>query len=163
MLKYDIINDDNSINTFCALAAAIWHEYFPFLLSAEQIDYMLAKFQSPEAVKLQQQEGYQYYFIKNDDNIVGYVVFKPEKDCLFLSKLYFIKENRGKGFGRQALAFLIGTAKKQNLNKIQLTVNKYNDNSIAAYKKWGFDIAKSKVFDIGSGYVMDDYIMEKQV
>lgn len=44
--------------------------------------------------------------------------------------------------------------------KIQLTVNKHNINSINAYKKWGFKTIDSVVTDIGSGFVMDDYIME---
>jgi RimJ/RimL family protein N-acetyltransferase len=47
------------------------------------------------------------------------------------------------------------------LNKIALTVNKNNVNSIKAYEKMGFKNVGSVVQDIGSGYVMDDYKMEK--
>ena len=41
---------------------------------------------------------------------------------------------------------------------IWLTVNKRNDDSIAIYKKFGMEIIRSEVTDIGSGYVMDDYV-----
>ena len=46
--------------------------------------------------------------------------------------------------------------------KWYLTVNKYNSSSIEVYKKRGFEITDAAVTDIGSGFVMDDYIMEKQ-
>ena len=44
-----------------------------------------------------------------------------------------------------------------------LTVNKHNRNAIAAYGKYGFRVAESVVKDIGSGFVMDDYVMNKEV
>ncbi len=160
MLDYVKIVDDNSIEKFITLAENIWHEYFPFLLSNEQINYMLHKFQSFDAIKKQQNEGYEYYFIYNDKELVGYIVFVIKEEHLFLSKLYFLKNQRGKGFGRKALEYLCSIAEANNLRKIILTVNKYNENSIAAYKKWGFKTIESKIFDIGHGYVMDDYIMQ---
>ncbi|MEG2601476.1 MAG: GNAT family N-acetyltransferase, partial [Carnobacterium sp.] len=49
---------------------------------------------------------------------------------------------------------------ENDLLKIQLTVNKYNDKSIAAYKKMGFVTVKEQVADIGGGYIMDDFVME---
>lgn len=163
MLQYIKIKNDKDINKFVELADDVWHEYFPFLLSEEQINYMLQKFQSFDAIKAQQLEGYEYYFIECENETVGYTVFAPEKDYLFLSKLYFVKQFRGQGFGRKTLNWLTDRAKEFGLNKIQLTVNKYNENSIKAYKKWGFRAIESKVFDIGNGYIMDDYIMQKLV
>ena len=44
-----------------------------------------------------------------------------------------------------------------------LTVNKGNTDSIAVYLKSGFVVREEAVFDIGSGYVMDDYVMEKRL
>lgn len=163
MLNYIKIDNNKDINKFVEIANGVWHEYFPFLLSEEQINYMLQKFQSYDAIKQQQKEGYEYYFVHDNDKVVGYMVFAPKEDYLFLSKLYFLKDFRGKGFGRKTLNYLIQIAKDKGLNNIQLTVNKYNENSIQAYKKWGFEIIDSKIFDIGNGYVMDDYIMQKLV
>jgi ribosomal protein S18 acetylase RimI-like enzyme len=42
-------------------------------------------------------------------------------------------------------------------------VNKRNPGAISFYKAAGFTIAREAVFDIGSGFVMDDYIMEKRL
>lgn len=48
------------------------------------------------------------------------------------------------------------------LESIYLTVNKNNTNTISAYIKLGFEIVDSIITDIGSNFVMDDYIMEKK-
>ena len=42
-----------------------------------------------------------------------------------------------------------------------LAVNKNNATAIAAYLKHGFRIADAVVKEIGGGFVMDDYIMER--
>ena len=46
---------------------------------------------------------------------------------------------------------------------IWLTVNKYNDGSIAVYNKAGFTVREEAIFDIGNGFFMDDYVMEKML
>ena len=43
--------NDEQLHQTADLANAIWHEYFPFLLSDEQIDYMVEKFCSFDAMK----------------------------------------------------------------------------------------------------------------
>ena len=75
---------------------------------------------------------------------------------MFLSKLYVKKEFRHKGIGKAVFEKI----KDFGFDKIQLTVNKYNKNTIDAYLKYGFKIIDSVVSDIGNGFVMDDYIME---
>ena len=149
--------EENEINELAELASEIWHEYWPCILTAEQIDYMVEKFQSKKAIKEQiKNENYTYYFIKVDNEIAGYLGVSDKKDYLFLSKLYIRKEFRHQGFGR--LAF--NEIKNLGFKKIRLTVNKYNKNTINAYLKYGFKTIDSVVSDIGCGFVMDDYIME---
>ena len=149
--------EENEINELAELASEIWHEYWPCILTAEQIDYMVEKFQSKKAIKEQiKNENYVYYFIKVDNEIAGYVGVSDKKDYLFLSKLYIRKEFRHQGLGR--LAF--NEIKNLGFKKIRLTVNKYNKNTINAYLKYGFKTIDSVVSDIGCGFVMDDYIME---
>jgi RimJ/RimL family protein N-acetyltransferase len=65
--------------------------------------------------------------------------------------------------GRLALTFIEAQAKELQLKKIELTVNKYNSSSIQVYEKMGFVTVDAIVQDIGNGYVMDDYVLEKSV
>lgn len=157
------VKSEEDILIVADLANEIWHEYFPFILSKEQIDYMVNKFQSHRAIETQiNQEKYQYYKISVENKLVGYFAFR-EKGCertLFLSKLYLLKACRGKGYGTKVFEFLKDYCFRKNLFKIWLTVNKYNEDTINAYLKKGFVQTDTRVLDIGNGYVMDDYIME---
>jgi RimJ/RimL family protein N-acetyltransferase len=61
------------------------------------------------------------------------------------------------------VAFLEDLARDKGLSKISLTVNIHNSNSIKMYEKVGFHICGTAVQDIGNGFVMDDYKMEKRL
>ena len=147
---------EKNIKTLAKLTDEIWHEYWPCILSEKQINYMVEKFQSENAIINQMKnENYKYYFINYENKNVGYVGISPHSDYLFLSKLYVKKEFRHKGIGKAVFEKI----KDFGFDKIQLTVNKYNKNTIDAYLKYGFKIIDSVVSDIGNGFVMDDYIM----
>lgn len=146
------------------LASRVWNEYFPCILTEEQIDYMVEKFQSLPAMTDQvEHQGYEYYFLCDGGEPVGYMGIQPQEDKLFLSKLYLTKENRGKGYSSQAFSFLEEYSLKNGKKAIWLTVNKYNDHSIDVYRHRGFQTVRSQISDIGNGYVMDDYVMEKEI
>ena len=147
----------NDIKLLADLASEIWHEYWPCLLTEAQIDYMVDKFQSEKAIIEQiQNQNYTYYFLIQDGEIVGYTGVAPKEDYLFLSKLYLKKEFRHKGLGEKAFEKI----KNLGFKKIRLTVNKHNSSAYNAYLKYGFKVIDSVVTDIGSGFVMDDFIME---
>lgn len=145
----------------CQMAKGIWEEHYTPIIGADQVAYMLANFQSPEVLEKQMQDGYRYFYLTHNGEIAGYMGIQPQKDVCFLSKLYLKKEYRGKGIARRAIEDI--AAMDSKWKKIRLTVNKHNDGSIAAYQKLGFATADSVVTDIGGGYVMDDYVMEKEL
>jgi diamine N-acetyltransferase len=144
-----------------ALAREIWNEHYTPIIGKQQVEYMIEKFQSKNAMKEQIKNGYTYYLVEEEGRDIGYIGIQLKKDELFLSKLYIKSSQRGKGYGKKAVQFLEGLAKTKKLIKISLTVNKGNVKSIAAYEKIGFKNAGSIVMDIGSGFVMDDFKMEK--
>lgn len=151
----------SEISELAKLAASIWHEYWTELLAKEQIDYMVDKFQSENAILNQyNNDKYTYYFINENNKNIGYFGLSEKKDYLFLSKLYISKDYRHKDIGTKAFEQIKEIAKEKNYKSIKLTVNKYNKNTIFAYNKWGFQTVDSVVTDIGNGFVMDDYIME---
>lgn len=158
------VETDEEIKALAGLASEIWHEYFVSIISNEQIDYMVEKFQSYTAMTEQiHHQGFEYYFLRVQGAPVGYLGIKPEKDKLFLSKFYIQKEHRGKGYGSRAMEFLTEFCQQRGLHGIWLTVNRYNDSTIAVYEKKGFRTIRTQVADIGNGFVMDDFVMEKQI
>jgi len=144
-----------------SLAKSIWTEHYTPIIGKSQVVYMLEKFQSTTAIEDQVEKGFMYYLILYQDTYVGYFSFSKNEDSLFLSKLYVLNLVRKKGIGRTALSFIESKAKDLDLKKIKLTVNKFNTNSIKAYEKMGFNNIEAIIQDIGNGYVMDDYILEK--
>ncbi len=163
-IKLVEVKTEQQIEATAALADEIWHEWFPSILSAEQIDYMVDKFQSVPAVTKQLADGYTYYILRKGDARIGYTAIRTDADGrLFLSKIYIKKEYRGNGYASEVFAFLKDYCREHNLCAIWLTVNKHNDNSIAVYKKSGFHIVGEDVTDIGNGYVMDDYFFQLDI
>ena len=158
-----VINDEQ-IRTVEILGKKIWNQHYVSIIGQGQVDYMLDKFQSFDVLKSQMEnKGYEYYLINNNGIDCGYVGIVKEEERLFLSKLYIEQESRGQGLASKAFAFIENIAKENGLNKIYLTCNKNNCNSIEIYKKKGFVIAREEKADIGNGYYMDDYIMEKEL
>lgn len=152
------------IKTVSDLACEIWREYYPALIGREQVDYMLAKYQSPEAISRDiENDSYEYFIMNAGGKPVGYTGVRPADGSLFLSKIYILADERGKGYGSAAIDFHTETCRERGLSSVWLTVNRGNGRSVAAYEKNGFSIARSQVTDIGNGYTMDDYIMEKSV
>ena len=158
MLKFEkAVN----ITKLVTLSSLIWHEYWKEFLSDEQIDYMVEKYHSEEAIKNQiENENYTYFYIYYNRDMIGYIGLAEKEDYLFLSKFYLKKECRHKGIGTRTFEFIKDYARTKERNRIVLTVNKENKNSIEAYMKWGFTITDAVVTDIGNGFVMDDFVME---
>lgn len=156
------INDTVELTQAADLANRIWHECFQGIITNAQIDYMVEKFQSYNAMSEQiKNQKYSYFGVYDNGNLCGYFAVKPEEDDrFFLSKLYLSKEKRGKGIARSMLSRVFEEAKMAGKNSVYLTVNKHNDHAIAVYKYVGFVVIDTPTTDIGNGFFMDDYVME---
>jgi ribosomal protein S18 acetylase RimI-like enzyme len=160
-MNIEKVSTEAQIETVARLASEIWNQHFVPIIGQAQVDYMVEKFQSKRAISEQIEGGYSYYLLKGDDDYVGYTGMCFKEDELFLSKLYIRASGRGKGYGRKAVEFIEELAREKGLSRIRLTVNKNNTDTINAYEKLGFKNLGSLVQDIGGGFVMDDYEMEK--
>lgn len=144
------------------LARDIWTEHYEPIVGLPQVEYMLGRFQSEDAITRQiADESYEYYLAPG----AGYlgIVPEPENNRLFLSKIYVRKNQRGTGLGKQFIQLAVERAKAFALPEIWLTVNIHNTATIAFYEHHGFRKAKALATDIGSGYLMDDWHMVKTI
>jgi GNAT superfamily N-acetyltransferase len=145
------------------MAGRIWREHFVPIIGSAQVEYMLEKFQSPAAIAQQIAEGYQYYLVVIPGGAVGYFALVAREQELFLSKIYLERSQRGKGYARQIIDFVVACAVSRRLPRIGLTVNRKNSGAIAAYQRMGFSLVRALAADIGDGFVMDDYVMHRPV
>ncbi len=158
-----------------ALARRIWNAHYIHLISQSQIDYMLEKGYSPESLTRQLASGHQFLLALVNEAMVGFVSVGPLRDIgnpilrgdnadahsYFLHKFYIAEEHRGTGMGKALLAELLH--RLPNLRKLRLQVARKNVNSWNFYLTQGFTIEQEADFDIGNGFVMADYVMEKIV
>ncbi len=165
--------DHAKIKPLVKLASIIWHEHYDAIIGDQQVDYMLEKFQSEKAISEQQAEGYQYFAAFENSSLghsnqstnllIGYFSIKEsENSSLFISKFYLSSKTRGKGYGRKMLEFIESNARESNKISLDLTVNKFN-NAYKIYLKLGFEKVGDAQFDIGRGYIMDDYLLKKSL
>ena len=161
------------------LADEIWHEYWPARIGQAQTDYMIEHFQSLDAIRRQMaEEAYEYWLLAVDaddadpDNpwrladgraIVGFTGGhdEPETDRFFISKIYLLACERGKHYATQVIEFYTALCRERGFRAMYLTVNKYNEMGVRAYTAKGFETIECVETDIGGGFIMDDFIMEK--
>ena len=151
------------IYSVSAVAEDIWHEHFDPIIGEAQVDYMLEKFLSPDAIAEQINSGYQYYLFSFEYTFAGFAGVHKKDGSLFLGKLYVEKDYRGKGIASYMFRQFIEMCKKHELDKIWLTCNRHNKHTLDVYKHWGFEIVREEATDIGNGFVMDDYILEYKI
>lgn len=152
---------DTDIQALAKTAKMIWNEYFIDLITQEQIDYMVDRFQSyPALRKAIQEDGYIYYLAYDNEELIGYCGVQPQENRLFLSKLYVLKSYRGQGISSSLFQCALKQAQAQKLSAIYLTCNKYNTHSLDIYVHKGFRQIDAVQSDIGHGFIMDDYILQ---
>ena len=157
------VANEELVLSLSAVADDIWRQHYTPIIGEAQVDYMLEKFLSPEALVEQINSGYEYFLFSYDYTFAGFAGIHEEDNKLFLSKLYVHEDFRGKGIGSYMFQKFIEICKLRDLKTIWLTCNRNNTGSLAVYEHLGFKKVREEVADIGNGFVMDDYIMEYEI
>ena len=144
------------------LAEKSWNSAYSKILSKHQIEYMLTEmYSASEIAKHLKNLNYFYYLILQDEIPAGFFGFEfhYEKDTTKLHRIYLLEEFKGKGLGKKGLQFLKEKVSETSDHRIILNVNKDNPAK-PMYESQGFRVFHEEVFDIGNGFVMDDYLLE---
>ena len=148
------------------LAGVIWRACYPGIITHAQIDYMLARMYSLDVLRDEiRSQGIRYDLLLVDGKPAGFASYGPtaEPGVMKLHKLYLLPELHGRGLGSLLLQHVEREVRAGAGRRLILSVNKRNARAIAAYQRNGFVTADSVVTDIGGGFVMDDFIMAKEL
>ncbi|MEI9863592.1 MAG: GNAT family N-acetyltransferase [Limisphaerales bacterium] len=148
------------------LAGIIWRQHYPSIISHGQIEYMLGKMYALEKLREEiRLQGVYFYRLMVDGQMAGFASIGPleTSEVWKLHKLYLLPKLHGNGLGTWLLNHCEAEARRFGARRLQLAVNKHNVRPIAAYKRNGFVVIESAVTDFGSGFVMDDFIMAKDL
>ena len=148
-----------------ALAHLIWHAHYPGSITSAQIDYMLEQRYSPQVVRSElDREDVWWELATIGEQPVGFssCLLTGEPGEMKLDKLYVHPQRQGSGVGRRLVESVLARARGLGCQRLILAVNKHNTGAIAAYRRWGFEVERALVTDIGAGFVMDDYLMVRK-
>jgi GNAT superfamily N-acetyltransferase len=148
------------------LAGVIWRACYPGIITSAQIDYMLARMYSLDVLRDEiRSQGIRYDQLLVDGKPAGFASYGPtsEPDVMKLHKLYLLPEMHGQGLGSHLLQHVEREVRAGAGRRLILSVNKRNIKAITAYQRNGFVIAESVITDIGGGFVMDDFVMAKEL
>lgn len=154
------------------LAGTIWRQHYTGIISAAQIDYMLAARFSDEALRDHTQAADKWLeLLRVSGAPVGYCAYelasmdgnKANPTAMKLGQLYVLESHRGMGLGRFMLGHVEGRALELGRRALWLQVNKQNSVAIGFYTAACFEVVREAVFEIGGGFVMDDYVMAKRL
>ncbi len=158
-IKYATADD---IPLIRELTYKVWPQTYAAIISQQQIDYMLEMMYSESSLQKQMEDGSRFIIVTGDAVPVGFASFQEIKPTEFkLHKLYVLASQQGKGTGRFIIDYICDEIKPQGATSLQLQVNRHNSAKLF-YEKSGFTVIEEADFDIGNGYFMNDYVMEKK-
>ncbi len=145
------------------LAEKTWEPTYKEILSKEQLIYMFEMMYSEDVLRNRMLNGNDFYISKINQIDVGFLeTVKNDEYKLYISKIYVDPNYQKKGIGKYLIEFLEKKAISMKFKSLKLNVNRYNPAQ-HFYTRIGFRIEKQIDIEIGNGYLMEDYIMEKEL
>lgn len=144
------------------LAELIWPQTYSDYISAAQLRYMLDLMYNPVELLAQYHKGYVFLIANVEGKDVGFACSSvlEESDHIYkLQKLYVLPSTQGMGIGKLLIDEVLALAEAKGGKFLQLNVNR-NNKATNFYLKRGFKIKETVDLEIGSGFFMNDYIME---
>ncbi|MFA7444490.1 MAG: GNAT family N-acetyltransferase [Flavobacteriaceae bacterium] len=154
------------IPTIREMAHLTWPPTFRDILSQEQIEYMLEMMYSEKALKEQiEVKKHQFFLAKESEKALGYLsveVDYNQKPTIKIHKIYILPDLQGKGIGKLLMQKAEQVALENKNTILSLNVNRFNQ-ALKFYESLGFSITKTEDINIGNGYLMEDFVMEKNL
>ena len=145
------------------LTFKVWPQTYAAIISREQIEYMMEMMYSEASLLKQMNDGCRFIIAYDNNEPVGFASCQETEPSLFkLHKIYVLNTQQGKGTGKFMIEYLLNDIRQKGGSALQLQVNRHN-KARNFYEKLGFVTIQEADFDIGNGYFMNDYIMEKKL
>jgi len=143
------------------LAQEIWRRHYPPILSLAQIDYMLERGYSDEALaRFVVEPDAGLALAEVAEGVVAFAAwYRVDASTMKLDKLYVLPQRHHRGIGRALIEHVGGHAARAGCRALTLNVNRGNTQAVRAYEACGFAIRARGDFPIGGGFVMEDFIM----
>lgn len=154
---------ESDIDLIRDLNSRVWPLTYEKILTRKQITYMMELMYSEGALQKQMRAGHQFIIVYNTGMPVGFASYSEvETGTYKLHKIYLLPNQQGKGTGRFTIEQILTDIRPKGATALQLQVNR-NNKARTFYERLGFEVIREEKIDIGNGFFMDDYIMEKKL
>ncbi len=126
----------NELRGLKAFAAPIWRECYDGIVEPSHTEMLIEKYFEYENILSFQKDGMIYENVFLNSERIGFIAYLIKTDYLYLDKLYFLNEYRGKHLSRHVFEHL---SEKGGM-PIRLNVNRGNQTAVNAYKANRFKI-----------------------
>lgn len=146
-----------------SLTYSVWPQTYAPILSQEQIGYMLDWMYSEAALTEAMRNEQEFLILYAAGEPAGFASFGPyEGDRAKLHKLYLLPALQGGGYGRTLLDHVAQTCAARGFRTLLLNVNRHNP-ARAFYERQGYRVIEEVDVEIGGGFFMNDFVMEKEL
>jgi RimJ/RimL family protein N-acetyltransferase len=105
------------------------------LIEDEKANNLMNIFQLENRMKDFLNNGYEAFFFKDDERIIGYALCDMTKEPIYLRQFLINREERRKHYGKDAFNKLL---EKLEVKEIEIDVLKWNEIGIKFWEKIGF-------------------------
>lgn len=84
----------------------------------------------------------------HDGNAVGHSMLVPDRQDAHELAIFVLNAYQSAGIGTQLVETLLGLAQQEGLDRVWLTVERWNDPAIALYRKVGFEVCNTESFEM---------------
>lgn len=148
------------------IAHITWYPTFEKILSKEQIGYMLEMMYSEKSLEEQFEIKKHHFFLAKENNkALGFMSVElnyQNQSVAKIHKIYILPTIQGKGIGKILMKKAEELAQKNKQQSITLNVNRFN-KALNFYENLGYKNIKTEDIDIGNGYLMEDFVLEKKL
>jgi ribosomal protein S18 acetylase RimI-like enzyme len=147
------------------IAKITWQPTYVPLLGQEQVDYMLEKMYNKGVLLEQFSQGDVFLIAQLGMKEVGFAAYgliDEDNQRYKLHKIYVLPETHGKGVGKFLINEVVDQVRSAGGKSLELNVNRSN-KAQDFYEKAGFKIKETVDIEIGNGFFMNDYVMEKAI
>ncbi|MBM3414925.1 MAG: GNAT family N-acetyltransferase [Bacteroidetes bacterium] len=124
---------------------------------------MLNMMYSEQSLAKEMKDKHEFILVNDGKEPVGFASFSLTEPGVYkLHKIYILPSLQGKGAGRFVIGEILKAIARKSGRALRLNVNR-NNTAKDFYIKLGFEIVGEEDIDIGNGYFMNDYVMEKKI
>jgi ribosomal protein S18 acetylase RimI-like enzyme len=148
------------------LAKEVFFATYEPLQPKEKVAHLFSlMYNIPALTEQMERKNHVFLLCKDESGYLGYASYEfnyKGTNKTKIHKIYVMPAAQGKGVGKEMINAIAAISQQNKIPTLLLDVYRHNP-AIQFYEKLGFKNVGEQVTDVGNGFVMDDFLMEKTI